>query len=423
MHWFFIQVKLQWFAMDEARINTVAILGSLDTKGEECQFMRDTLLKQGIHSVIIDSGTLGRPLIAGNICREEVAAKAGVDLGDLVKTGDKGKIIQTMTLGLTACVLDLYKQDRIQGIIAIGGGQGTAMGTAAMKILPIGFPKVVVSTIASGNMRPYLETQDIAVFPSVTDMFGINFVLERILENAVSALAGMVRNSRPLVKGTRRVIGGTAFGVVTTGLMKLKAMFQGLGFEMILFHATGVGGIAMEYMAEKGYFDGVIDWATHEIVDEVGNGIFSPGKSRLDILSKVEIPYIIAPGAIDYIVQGPFVELSNYWQKRNHIIHNRNITLVRATRSEMVRAAKFLATKVNRALKPVKILIPLRGFSEPNFKGKSFYDPETDRMFIKSLKRYLTDASQVIEIDAHINDEYFVQQGFKQMVSMLEREN
>ena len=405
--------------MQDTHGKTIAVIGTLDTKGEECLYIRDVLRALGFASILIDPGPMGQPITRGDIDREAVAARGGFDLAQLVRTGDKGKIIETMTQGLTAWVADLYREGRIHGVIALGGGQGTAMGTAAMQVLPLGFPKVMVSTIASGNMRPFLDTHDIAVFPSVTDVFGVNYVFTRILDNAVNALAGMVSNFRPIEKGNRLVIGATAFGVVTAGLMKMRTMFREAGIEMILFHATGIGGRAMERMAEAGYFDGVVDWTTHEILDEVSKGIFAPGKSRLDIVSKVKLPYVIAPGAIDYIVQGPYSGLTPIWKKRKHIIHNRNITLVRATAPEMVRAAHFMAEKINKAMRPVKFLIPLKGFSEPNAQGKYFYDPDTDNMFIQALKRRLIDPSQVVEIDAHINDESFVKEGYDQMMRML----
>jgi uncharacterized protein (UPF0261 family) len=405
--------------MNEVEHKTVLIIGTLDTKGEECIYIRELLRKSGLTSLLIDTGSMGEPITRGDISREEVASRAGFSLRKLVETRDKGKIIQAMTDGLTAWVSDLYLKKKIHGVIALGGGQGTAMGTTAMQSLPLGFPKVMVSTIASGDMRPFLQTHDIAVFPSVTDVFGLNYVFVRILENAVNALIGMVSNFRPIEKGERRVIGATAFGVTTPGLMRMKKLFEAEGFEMILFHATGIGGRAMENMGEAGYFDGIMDWTTHEILDEVGKGIFAPGKNRLDILSKVRIPYVLAPGAIDYICKGPYQGLSSTWKRRKHIIHNQNITLVRGTAREMVRAAKFLAGKINRAIGAVKFLVPLKGFSEPNEQGKPFYDPETDRVFIQTLKDNLIDRSRVIELDAHINDESFVREGVSHMMAML----
>lgn len=398
---------------------TVLVIGTLDTKGEECLFIRDLLRKNGIGGILIDPGPIGNPLAHGDIPREEVARKAGHELKDLAATRDKGRMIHAMTEGLTAWVLELWREGRLHGVIAVGGGQGTAMGTAAMQVLPLGFPKVMVSTIASGNMRPFLQTKDIAVFPSVTDVFGLNYVFTAILENAVHALIGMVRGYRPIDKGSKKVIGATAFGVTTPGLMRMKSMFKERGFEMILFHATGIGGRAMEEMAGAGYFDGVMDWTTHEIVDEVGKGIFAPGRTRLDILSRARIPWILAPGAIDYLVKGPYQDLPPSWKKRKHLIHNRNITLIRATSREMISAARFLVRKINRATGPVRILIPLRGFSEPNAEGKPFWDPETDRNFVLAIKEALRKDIQMIEIDAHINDDSFVAEGVRHMSELL----
>ena len=404
-------------------LKTILIIGTLDTKGEECLFIRDLVLQNGCGAMIIDPGPLGQPLARGDISREDVAARAGYELKALVETRDKGRIIQAMTDGLMAWVAELYREGRIHGAIAVGGGQGTAMGTAAMQHLPLGFPKVMVSTIASGNMRPFLRTMDIAVFPSVTDVFGLNYVFNRILENAVHALLGMVKAYRPIAKGEKKVIGATAFGVVTPGLMKMKRIWEEKGFEMILFHATGTGGTVMEEMAGAGYFDGVMDWTTHEVVDEVGGGVFAPGKGRLDILSRRNIPWILAPGAIDYICQGGYEHLPPQWKQRKHIIHNQNITLIRATADEMVRAAGFLAEKINRAICPVRIMIPLRGFSEPNAAGKPFYDPETDREFIRALKQSVRQGVEILEMDAHINDDAFVLEAVHQMLEMLDKYN
>lgn len=404
-------------------LKTILIIGTLDTKGEECLFIRDLVQHNGCSTILIDPGPLGRPLTRGDISRKAVARKAGHDLNRLVATRDKGRIIQAMTDGLTAWVSELYTEGKIHGVIAVGGGQGTAIGTAAMQPLPLGFPKVMVSTIASGDLGPFLRTKDIAVFPSVTDVFGLNYVFVRILENAVHALLGMVKANRPIVKGESKVIGATAFGVVTPGLMKMKSLLTKKGFEMILFHATGTGGRVMEEMVEAGYFDGVMDWTTHEVVDEVGGGVFASGKGRLDSLSRLAIPWILAPGAIDYICKGSYQDLPPRWKKRKHIIHNRNITLFRATSVEMVQAANFLVNKINRAIGPVKIMIPLRGFSEPNAEGKPFYDPEADREFIRALRKGLRQDIEVLERDTHINDDAFVREAVSVMMDMLGKNN
>ena len=399
---------------------TILIVGALDTKGEECFFIKDMVEKSRLNGMVIDCGSLGRPFRKGDITRYEVARKGGTSLGELLKTGDKGRIIQGMTDGLKAWVRELYEKDEIHGIIALGGGQGTAMGTGAMQMLPLGFPKVMVSTIASGNMRPFLQTRDIAVFPSITDVFGLNFVFNRILENAVHAVTAMTRNYRPIRKGKEKAVGITAFGTTTRGLQKMKEILNGKGLEVILFHANWTGGKAMEEMADLGYFDGILDWSTQEIIAQVGHGIFSSGEDRMRIPSQMEIPYLVAPGAIDYITMGPYTQLSRTWQKRNIIIHNRNITLVRATEKEMVQAAGFLSRKLNKARGPVRVMIPLKGFCEPNAKGKPFYDPQTDGVFIRTLEENLRSDIPIIKVDAHINDVSFVRKGAEQMLQMLQ---
>jgi uncharacterized protein (UPF0261 family) len=404
-----------------AHEKTILIIATLDTKGEESLHIKGLIEKHGLKALTIDSGSLGAPFIKGDITREKVAKKAGYELRALIKTRDKGKIIQSMTEGTTIWVQDLYDAEKIHGVISIGGAQGTAIGTAAMQVLPLGFPKVMVSTMASGNMSPFIQTRDIAVFPSVTDIFGLNFIFVKVLENAVDSLVAMTRNYHPIQKGTRKVIGTTAFGVTTVGLMKMKRIFHKKGIDMVLFHANGTGGKAMEEIAEAGHFDAIMDWTTHEIMDEVGGGIFSAGRDRLRVPSKMNIPYIVAPGAIDYIVKDSHESLPKSWKKRNHIIHNRNVTLVRATGREMSRAAKFLSRKVNRAIGPIKILIPLRGFSEPNAEGKPFFDPEADQLFLSTLKKHIRPDIEIIEIQAHINDSIFVEKAVNHMMLMMEQ--
>lgn len=398
---------------------TAIIIATLDTKPEEAAYLRATLAERGVSSLIIDCGALGQPGLEADITRQQVAAKAGHDLDELVATGDKGGIIAAMTAGLSAWVDQLHQQDKIQGVIAVGGGQGTAMGTAAMRKLPLGFPKVMVTTLAAGNLRPFLESQDIAVFPSLADMLGMNRILELTLGNAANALAGMVVH-RPAQSPRRRLcVGVTAFGVVTTGLMKLRRILDGPDLEMAFFHANGAGGAAMESLARQGRFDALVDWTTHELVDRVGGGIFSAADDRLDVLAQIPIPCLVSTGAVDYVCQGPVDRLSKDWQQRNHIRHNRNITLVRATGAEMAAAADFLAAKLNRALGPVKVMIPLGGFSEPNCEGGQFHDPEADARFVRVLEENLRPRVEMIKLDHHINDDAFIERAALELTDLL----
>jgi uncharacterized protein (UPF0261 family) len=354
-----------------------------------------------------------------DISRQQVAKRAGYELADLVATGNKGRIMAAMTDGVTGWVIDLYAQGELQGVLGLGGGQGTSMATAAMQELPLGFPKVMVTTLASGNMRPFIESKDIAVFPSVADMLGMNRLLEKTLGMAANALAAMVLYPPPVRAPARRTIGVTAFGVTTPGLMKLRNLLEGPELEMVFFHANGAGGAAMESLARDEVFDILLDWTTHEILDRVTGGIFPARDDHLDILAERKIPCLVSTGAIDYACMGPYEKMTSQWQQRNIIVHNRNITLVRATSQEMVNAADFLAGKLNRALGPVKVMIPLEGFSEPNAKGKQFYDPNADGAFREHLKSLLNQSIEVIELPYHINDDGFVKRAAEEILQLI----
>lgn len=397
----------------------VLIIVTLDTKSEEAAYLRDVLQRRGLSVKIIDGGALGEPGIVADISRQEVARRAGYDLTGLVATGDKGLIMAGMTAGVTGWVADLRDQGALQGVIGLGGGQGTSMATAAMQALPLGFPKVMVTTLASGNMRPFVESKDIAVFPSVADMLGMNRLLEKTLGMAANALAAMVQHPLVVRPPARRTVGVTAFGVTTAGLMKMRKILEGPDLEMVFFHANGAGGAAMESLAREGVFDLLLDWTTHEIMDREVGGIFPARDDHLDILTEKEIPCVVSTGAIDYACMGPFEKMPAEWQRRNVIIHNRNITLVRATADEMVNAARFLAQKLNRALGAVKVMIPLEGFSEPNAKGKQFYDPDADAAFTDRLKSLLKSSVEVIELPFHINDHEFVHRAAKEVLELL----
>lgn len=395
------------------------IIATLDTKPAEALYLKKLLALRGVEGMLIDCGALGEPGAQADITREQVAAKAGRELKELTASGDKGAVISAMTEGLASWVGFLHGQGRINGVIAVGGGQGTSMGTAAMQRLPLGFPKVMVTTLASGNLRGFLESSDIVVFPSLADMLGMNRILELTLGNAANALAGMIRH-RPVESPARdHSVGVTAFGVVTRGLMKLRALVESPEVEMTFFHANGAGGAAMEALARQGRFDVLVDWTTHELLDRLAGGIFAATADRLDFLAQRPIPCLVSTGAIDYVCQGPFADMPTQWQKRPHIVHNRNITLVRAANQEMVDTARLLASKLNRALGPVKVMIPLGGFSDPNHPGGPFWDPEADGLFVKTLEDSLDSRVEVIKLDRHINDDAFISRAAEELQALL----
>jgi len=392
---------------------SIVIIGTLDTKGEEVLYIKNKVEKEGFSPIVIDAGVLGNPFFSPHISREYIAIKGGVNLKELKTCNNKGLAIKTMAKGVRAVITELYCNGKINGVIALGGGQGTFIGTYSMRDLPLGFPKIMVTTIGSGNMRPFIGTKDIIIFNSVVDIFGMNFIFKIILENSVNALIGMVVGNHKIIKSSSIKIGATALGTTTTGLMKAKEIFKSKGYELIPFHANGIGGKAMEEMVEKGLIDAIFDWSTHEVTDEICKGIFSAGPHRLEILEKKAIPYLLIPGGIDYIV------LESFFNKRNrrYIVHNDNIVLVRTNSQEMKKIALFFAEKLNKAKGPVTILIPLEGFSEEDKAGKDFYDPKIDNYFLKILKKYVNSNISIIEIKAHINDTYFV----RECVSIFEK--
>lgn len=383
---------------------------TMDTKAEEAAYIREYLCRQGVGVVLVNAGCREDVSVPSDIGPDVIAAKAGTCIDDLLATKDKGRIIATLSEGLAILAAEQCSAGAIHGFLSIGGGQGTAIGTYAMQRLPLGFPKVMVSTLASGNMRPFIGVKDIAVFPSVSDMLGMNDILRLTITNAAAALSGMLK-AEALESTTRTSdvrLGITAFGTTTAGLMKLRKRLDIPGLDLSFFHANGAGGPTMEDLADSGYFNGLVDWSTHEIVDLVADGLFTPGKGRCDVLARMNIPCLVCPGGIDYVVKGGYDTLPEDWRSRTHIIHNRNITLVRATAQEMIAAADYLSERLNAARGKVVVLLPTEGFCEPNAKGKLFYDPEADNGFSRRLREKLSPRIHCEEVTAHINDDAFV---------------
>jgi uncharacterized protein (UPF0261 family) len=385
-------------------MQTIGLVGTLDTKGREIKFCSDLAIKLGFSTVIIDTGILNTPFMKGDIPREKVAELGGADLATILKRGDKDFGIETMTRGARSAVKELYAQGRLQGILSLGGGQGTYIGTSVMKVLPLGIPKVMVSTLTAGDVRSFVGTKDILMFNSVTDILGVNAISRQILSNAVGALAGMIPSAAPITKAPEITVGMSMLGTTTVGAMRVEAALEEKNFEMITFHANGPGGEAMEELAAQGFFDAMLEYSPHQITAEICHGIFSSGPNRLMAAGQAGIPQLIVPGGLDNIIQGPFELMPLEYQKRPHIIHNKNITLVRTSKDEMIKVGQALAQKLNNARSFVKVMIPLRGFCEPNQTERPFYAPEADAAFVQTLEQNLKKTIPVIKIDAHIND-------------------
>jgi uncharacterized protein (UPF0261 family) len=386
---------------------TVALLGTLDTKGEEFEFLRQQIRTAGLATLVIDTGVLEPPLFPPDISRREVASAAGVPLENLLSEKDRGQSVAVMAVGAGVVVRDLYAREKIHGLLSLGGSAGTTIGTAAMRALPMGFPKLMVSTLASGNTRPFVRTKDIIMYYPVLDIAGLNFVTRRILRNAAAAIVGMVLQEQTEPKPEKPVVAATMFGVTTPCVSKARQLLEEHGYEVLVFHATGTGGQAMESLIADGLISAVLDITTTELADELVGGILSAGPDRLTAAGAAGVPQVVSPGAIDMVNFGPMDSVPERFRHRQLYAHNPNVTLMRTTVEECAALGRITAEKLNAAKGPVTFVMPLRGVSAIDAPGKPFYSPEADAAYLQALRRYLNPNVSLIEADAHINDERF----------------
>ncbi|MDI7258553.1 MAG: Tm-1-like ATP-binding domain-containing protein [Thermodesulfobacteriota bacterium] len=402
---------------------TVLLIATFDTKEEEAVYLKKRMEARGVGVLTMDAGILGPPHTPVDIDQQQVALRGGSPLQEIVATRDKGKCILNMIRGAEIICRELYIQGRFQGVIGIGGGQGTDIGCAAMRSLPIGVPRLMVSTVASGRATfgPYVGTKDITLMHSVADMQGLNFLTKQILENAAGAICGMIaglRKSR--IKPGGIPVAMSMLGTTTPGALYCKKILERKGFEVVAFHQNGTGGIAMEDMIREGAFRGVMDLNLHEIGDGFVGGLHGAIRGdRLEAAGEAGIPQIVAPGSINYAVWGPLNSLSNELKSRKYIVHNPNMTLVRLSPDELSSVAKLTAQKLNRSKGPTQVFIPLKGFSYPDRKNLPHWEPEGNQAFIDSLKADLNASIPVTELDAHINDPEFIDPVADAFISMM----
>lgn len=380
----------------------------MDTKGEEFSFVADRIRERGHQVFVVDVGTLGAPKLKPDLTREEVARAAGVDFTAMAARQDRGESVAAMAKGAPIVLAQLAAARRIDGVISLGGGGGTAIGTAAMRALPIGFPKVMVSTLAGGNVTPYVGAKDIVMIPSVVDVAGINRISRQILSRAAGAICGMVEVAIP-VGQDRPIIAASQFGNTTPCVDHARKVLEAAGFEVMVFHATGVGGRTMEALIESGLFAGVLDVTTTEWADELVGGILGAGPTRLEAAARKGIPAIVTPGCLDMVNFGPPDTVPAKFQGRNFYQHNPQVTLMRTTPAEAEKLGEILAEKLNLSVGPVSVLIPLRAISIISAPGKPFHDAAADAALFAALKRRLRPGIPVIEMDCEVNDPAFAE--------------
>ncbi len=386
---------------------TIAILGTFDTKGEEHGYVAGLIRARGHQTLLIDVGSLEVPRLQPDIPRTEITLAAGADLAAIVARRDRGEAVAAMTKGAPVVLARLQREGRIDGVISLGGGGGTAICTAAMRALPVGFPKVMVSTLASGNTAPYVGVKDIVMMPSVVDVAGLNRLSRKLLAQAAGAVCGMVEAKIPDDAVDRPVVVASQFGNTTPCVTHARGLLEAAGFEVMVFAATGNGGCTMESLIGSGIAAGVLDVTTTEWADEIVGGVLGAGPTRCEAAARHGVPAVLAPGCLDMVNFGEPAGVPAKFAGRRFYHHNAQVTLMRTTPEECARIGRVLAEKCNLSTGPVSVLIPLGGISVISAPGQPFHWPEADAALFDGWKRNLRPGIPVIEHEGNINDPAF----------------
>jgi uncharacterized protein (UPF0261 family) len=385
----------------------IVIVGTLDTKGAEHDFARGIIEDQGVDTHLIDAGVRGEPAVEADTPREEVARRGGTELEELIDADDRGEAVDTMARGAAAVTADLHEEGVLEGILSLGGSAGTTIGTTAMRALPYGVPKVMVSTMASGDTRPYVESRDIAMLYSVADVAGLNQLTRTVISNAALAVVGMTTADPDFETPDKPTVGVTMFGVTTPCVTEARALLEERGYEVLTFHATGTGGKAMEELVEQGVIGGVLDVTTTELADELVGGVLSAGPDRLEAAGEAGVPQVVSVGALDMVNFGPRDSVPQEFEDRQFHLHNPTVTLMRTTSEENRELGRTLAEKVNRATGPTTVVLPTGGVSMIDVEGEDFYDPEADAALFDAIRETLNDDVELIEAETDVNDPEF----------------
>ena len=409
---------------------TIAVVCALDTKGAEARFVRDAIAARGHQPLVIDTGVVGEPVFTPNVQASEVAEAGGARLAALRERGDRGEAIEAMGRGAAAVAARLYREGAIQGVIGLGGGAGTSVASAAMRALPVGVPKLLVSTMASGNVAPYVGTRDLTLMYSVVDVAGINRLSRAVLINAAGAICGAVEAAVQLAAlpatAEKPLLAASMFGNTTQLVDAARAIFEQRGYEVLVFHATGSGGRTMEDLIRDGFVQGSYDVTTTEWADELCGGVLAAGPTRLDAAGERGIPQVIAPGCLDMVNFGPPESVPERYRSdptRRFYQWNPQVTLMRTTVEESARLGQILAQKANAARGPVRVFLPLQGVSIldsiTDAGPQPFWWPEADRALFDAVKRHVRPVVPVHEVDANVNDPAFARATTDALLDML----
>jgi len=383
----------------------IAIIGTLDTKGAEIGYARDRLRRLGARPVVIDAGILGEPVgIEPDIDRRQVASAAGHTIEQVRAAGSRGAAVEIMQTGVRAVCLDLWQRGELAGVLCLGGAEGAHLGAAAMHALPLGVPKVILSPSASGRrpFAPFVGASDVTVMHSVVDIAGLNPIARTVYDNAVGAVLGMVQTAgQPLGQLEAGTIGVTMLGQTTPGASEAARLLAEAGYEPVIFHANGVGGPAMERLAQEGALAGILDFTLSELANTIKDGIHATGPDRLRVAGQLGLPQVVVPGCADFFNQD--APVPEQYRDRQFYYHNPTATLVRLSHEEMVELGRLMAERLNEARGPVRVMAPTRGFSLSGVEGGALHDPEGDRILIDTLEAQLRPGIELERFDTDVN--------------------
>ena len=397
----------------------VYAVATMDTKGVEIAFVAERIRACGVEVVTVDAGTKDSPSVVPDVSREQVASSLSTE--SVLGHFDRGEAVTAMSRALVEFLKAEYVAGRLAGVIGIGGGGGTALITPAMRALPVGVPKLMVSTMASGNVGPYVDCSDITMMYSVVDVAGINSVSRRVLANAAAAIAGMARNPLPPT-AEKPTLGMTMFGVTTPCVEAVRRLLEPRGYDCLVFHATGSGDRAMENLIRSGLIQGVIDVTTTAVADQVVGGVLPCGPQRFEAILAAQIPYVLSVGALDMVNFGAKETVPPQFADRKLHVHNAHVTLMRTTPEENRQFARWISDKLNRSTAPLTLLIPELGLSTIDAPGQPFHDPEADAALFEELERSLqqTDQRRIKRLSRHINDPEFAAALVEEFIALTE---
>lgn len=403
-------------------MKTIAVAGTFDTKGKEFLYVKELIEEHGLKTYMINTGVFDSE-IEVDVSNKEIAKEAGYDIDDIVSRRDRAMATEALSKGMELLIPRLYAEGKFDGIISFGGSGGTSLVTPAMRALPIGVPKMMVSTMASGNVSQYVGTSDIIMMPSIVDVAGLNKISKTIFKNAVLAIAGMVGMAdkiKEVEEDGKPLIAATMFGVTTPCVDFAKEYLEERGYEVLVFHATGTGGKTMESLIDAGFFKGVLDITTTEWCDEIVGGVLSAGPNRLEAAGRNHVPQVVSVGALDMVNFGPIDTIPEKFKSRNLYKHNPTVTLMRTTVEENIKFGQKIAEKLNASFGKTVLILPLKGVSMIDAPGQPFYGSKEDEALFDTLKNNIDkDKVNIVEMDNNINEKAFAQRAAEELIKML----